>query len=300
MKKVIITGASGFVGKNIIPNLEERGFECVPLTVRYGNKIDLPSDIFALIHLSGKAHDTSNKLEKEEYLQANYELTKTIYDACKEHQVKKFIYLSSVKAVADVVEGYLDENASCQPNTPYGISKLKAEQYITQNPMRDGQSYYILRPCMIHGPGNKGNLNLLYKFAKMGIPYPLAAFDNRRSFLSIENLNFVISELLERDNIPQGIYHIADDKPLATGQVMSIINFVLEKPDRSLKIPRGWIKILARFGDILRLPFNTSSLRKLTEDYVVSNKKIIFFLQKDLPVGAEEGLQRTIESFGDA
>ena len=300
MKKVVITGATGFVGKNLIPYLGERGFECIPLLVRHGAPFTLPPDIFAVIHLSGKAHDTRNTADAEEYLHANYELTRAVYDACVEQGVPKFIFLSSVKAVADIVENVLDENAPYQPATPYGMSKMKAEQYITQVPPVDNRKDYILRPCMIHGPGNKGNLNLLYRVAKMGMPYPLAAFDNRRSFLSIENLNFVIAELLGRDDVPGGIYHIADNESLATSRLIALINQVLGKPGRSLNLPPRLIKAMAKIGDALHLPFNTARLQKLTENYVVSNQKIRSALQKELPVGAEEGLKKTIESFADA
>src|SRR5690606_1547157 len=108
-----------------------------------------------------------------------------------------FIYMSSVKAAADTVDGILTEEKQPNPKTPYGQSKRKAEEYLLNATLPEGKRVYILRPCMIHGPGNKGNLNLLYKFVQKGIPYPLAAFENRRSFLSIDNLNFVILQLLQ-------------------------------------------------------------------------------------------------------
>ncbi|MDP4679990.1 MAG: nucleoside-diphosphate-sugar epimerase, partial [Cyclobacteriaceae bacterium] len=97
------------------------------------------------------------------------------------------------------------------------------EEYIQSQPLPQGKSYYILRPCMIHGPGNKGNLNLLYKLISNGIPYPLAAFENKRSFLSVENLCFVIRELLERDDIPSGIYNVSDDEVLSSNTLIKLI-----------------------------------------------------------------------------
>lgn len=101
---------------------------------------------------------------------------------------RKFIFFSSVKAAADFVPGdLLTEDIVPHPVGPYGESKIKAEEYILNHPAYEKQ-VYILRPCMIHGPGNKGNLNLLHQVIKKGIPWPLGAFENRRSFTSIGNL----------------------------------------------------------------------------------------------------------------
>src|SRR5690606_19547965 len=130
---------------------------------------------------------------------------------------KTFIFISSVKAAKDVVNGVLTEDVACDPVTPYGRSKRKAEEYILSKLLSD-KKVYILRPCMIHGPGNKGNLNLLFSFAKKGLPYPLAAFDNQRSFLSVDNLTFVIVRLLEKP-VPSGIYHLSDDGTFSTNEL---------------------------------------------------------------------------------
>ena len=118
--------------------------------------------------------------------------------------------MSSVKAVADEVVGVLDESVIPSPVTAYGKSKLAAEKYLLSQKPSKGKRVYILRPCMIHGPGNKGNLNLLYNFVKKGIPYPFGSFENKRSFVSIDNLCFVIKELIENKNITSGVYNISD------------------------------------------------------------------------------------------
>lgn len=172
-----------------------------------------------------------------------------------------------------------------------------AEQYIQSQPLPEGKSYYILRPCMIHGPGNKGNLNSLYRFVKKGIPYPLAGFNNKRSFLSAENLFFVINELLTREDIPYGIYQVSDDEALSTNTVVSILADSLHMKPRLWKISPGVIKFVAKAGDLLPLPLTTERLNKLTESYVVSNKKIKQALGKQLPVTAIEGLKITANSF---
>ena len=156
---------------------------------------------------------------------------------------------------------------------------------------------YILRPCMIHGPGNKGNLNLLYNVVKKGIPWPLGDFDNRRSFTSIDNLCYVIEGLLNQD-VPTGIYHMGDDEALSTNELIGIMCEAMGKKPHIWKMNKRVMEGCAGLGTLMHLPLNTERLRKLTENYVVSNAKIKAALGIDkLPVTAKEGLMKTIRSF---
>ena len=205
--------------------------------------------------------------------------------------------MSSVKAVADTVEGVLEESIMPNPITAYGKSKLAAEDYILSQKLPENKRIYILRPCMIHGPNNKGNLNLLYNFVSKGIPYPFGRFNNLRSFVSVENLCFVIKELIENNTIPSGIYNIADDDSLSTTELVTIIGEVIEKPAMVLSLSKFLVKGIAKVGDFFPLPINTERLQKLTENYCVSNKKIKNAIGKELPLSVSEGLKKTIESF---
>ena len=150
---------------------------------------------------------------------------------------------------------------------------------------------------MIHGPGNKGNLNLLFKIINNGLPWPLGAFENKRSFCSIENLCFIINELIENENIPIGIYNIADDIPLSTNEIITLISKSQGKKTFIWNIPKLFLRYISLFGDIFHLPFNTERLGKLTENYVVSNVKIKSAINKPLPVNSEYGLLNTFTSF---
>jgi len=237
-----------------------------------------------VIHLAGKAHDLKNVSASYEYYKVNTELTKDIFDAFLASDAKVFITLSSVKAVADEVDGELTEDVIPNPFTHYGKSKLLAEKYILSQPIPDGKRVYILRPCMIHGPGNKGNLNLLYNLVSKGFPWPLGLFQNTRSYLSIENLCFIIKELIEREDIPSGVYNVADDVTLSTNEVIKMIAESKGKKARILNLSKNLIKVLARVGDLLKLPLNSERLQKLTESYIVSNVKINKALGKPLPV----------------
>jgi len=291
MNSIFLTGYSGFLGVNLIKYFGSSKF----YKYQRETPIEINQDI--VIHLAGKAHDIKKTSNSDEYYQVNTELTKKVFDAFLTSNAKVFITLSSVKAVADEVDGVLTEEYIPNPTTHYGKSKLLAEQYILSKEIPEGKRVYILRSCMIHGPGNKGNLNLLYKFVSKGIPWPLGSFNNKRSFCSVDNLIFIIKELIDREGIPSGVYNVADDKALSTNEVISILTESQNKKPKIWKVPKGLIKSFSKLGDIFRLPLTTERLQKLAESYEVSNQKIKFAIEKDLPVSAKDGLLKTFNSF---
>lgn len=307
--KILITGIHGFVGSNIVKvmgrNHEIYGLDIVAPekegVVKTFSWNDLDANkipqVDAVIHLAGKAHDLKKTSGPEIYFKINTGLTQKIYDWFLQSSAGKFIFFSSVKAAADFVPGdILTEDIVPNPVGPYGESKIKAEEYILSHPASDKQ-VYILRPCMIHGPGNKGNLNLLYGVVKKGVPWPLGAFENHRCFTSIDNLCFVIKELLVKE-VESGIYNMCDDEALSTNGLITVICKALGKKARIWYLPKGLMNGMAKVGDGLHLPLNSERLTKLTEDYVVSNAKIKKALGIDkMPIRAEEGLTQTIKSF---
>jgi nucleoside-diphosphate-sugar epimerase len=296
--KVIITGQSGFVGQNLSSYLSSKSFEIDAISLRNLNWKENNFNTDAIIHLAGKAHDTKKTSDAFEYFTVNTDLTKKLFDKFLEDETRDFIYFSSVKAVADEVSEVLYENTFANPITPYGQSKLRAEEYILSKKVPNHKRFFIIRPCMIHGPGNKGNLNLLYNVVKNRIPYPLAAFHNERSFIGIDNLNFLIKEILQNENIPSGIYNFADDEVLSTNEVVQIISFVLNRKDSLIPIPKYIIKGIAKIGDIIGFPLNSETVQKLTENYRVSNQKIKAAIKiEKLPNTAQCGLEKTINSF---
>jgi len=150
---------------------------------------------------------------------------------------------------------------------------------------------------MIHGPNNKGNLNLLYSFVSKGIPYPFGSYDNKRSFLSVDNLCFIINQLIENNQIASGVYNVADDKPLSTKELVQTIGVGIDKKVSILNIPKFVIGLIAKIGDVLPFPINSERVQKLTENYVVSNAKIKKAINKQLPLSVEEGIKITVKSF---
>lgn len=295
--KIIVTGSTGFVGKNLLTHITNSNMgNVVPLSFRGSLPSSLDGDV--VVHLAGKAHDLANTSSPQEYFEVNFEKTKELFDIFLTSDVRDFIYFSSVKAAADIVADVLIEGVSPSPKTPYGQSKLQAEQYLLSKNLPEGKRLFILRPCMIHGPGNKGNLNLLYKVVKKGIPYPLGAFENKRSFLSIDNLLFALERIIKDPNIPDGVYNIADDEPLSTNELIKVMANASSSRGSVWNISKGLISGVARIGDKLHLPLNSERLKKLTESYVVSNEKIKKALNIELfPVSSKEGLKKTIKSF---
>lgn len=308
--KLLITGIHGFVGTNLVVALRGKheiyGLDIVAPekkgVVKTFSWEDLEQGrvpaVDGIIHLAGKAHDTKNKSAAEIYFKINTGLTQRIFDYFLRSQARKFVFFSSVKAAADFVPGeVLTEEIAPAPVGPYGESKIRAEEYLQAQKVPADKSVYILRPCMIHGPGNKGNLNLLYNVVRKGIPWPLGAFDNRRTFTSIDNLTFIVESLLEKE-VASGIYHMADDEAISTNRLIEIICASLGKQVQIWKVGKSLISWVAGVGTVLHLPLNRDRLHKLTENYVVSNAKIKRAVGIDcMPVRAEDGLLKTLESF---
>ena len=324
---ILITGIHGFVGSNLVMSLKEHhvlyGLDIIAPEKEGVEKTfswkDIESTAFpmqrlpqfdAIIHLAGKAHDTKNQSAAQAYFDINTGLTRKIFDFFLESKAKKFIFFSSVKAAADSVVGdMLREDVIPTPVGPYGESKIAAENYILDKlrvengelrvAVQRDKRVYILRPCMIHGPGNKGNLNLLYIVVRKGIPWPLGDFENKRSFTSIDNLCYVVEGLLEKD-IASGIYHMGDDEALSTNELIALMCEAMGKEPHIWKMNRKMMEGCAGLGTLFHLPLNTERLRKLTENYVVSNEKIKAALGIDrMPVRAADGIMKTIRSFSD-
>lgn len=315
--KILITGIHGFVGSNLVNALKKEhtlyGVDIVAPVKEGVEKTFSWKDVDdnaippmdAIIHLAGKAHDTKNRAAAQVYFDVNTGLTQKIYDYFLKSEAKRFIFFSSVKAAADKVPGdVLTEEVVPAPKGPYGESKIKAEEYIlkneglrTKNEESISKRVFILRPCMIHGPGNKGNLNLLYGVVSKGIPWPLGAFENRRTFTSIDNLCFVVEGLLTKD-VQSGIYHMADDEALSTNELIKVMCEAMGKKAHIWKINRSLMEGVASIGTTLHLPLNEERLGKLTENYVASNAKIKKALGIErMPVRAKDGLKKTILSF---
>lgn len=314
---VLITGYTGFIGCHLVKNLIDKKLSGVDIFKNDSvskhfqwEELHLCTGQDCIIHLAGKAHDTMDTSSEQEYYNINVGLTQIIFQYFLKSTATKFIFFSSIKAVTDSVAGdQLTEDVLPNPTTPYGKSKLEAEKYILneyekwkEEEMKSGKDndwkkIYILRPCMIYGTGNKGNLNLLIKLQQKGYPWPLGIFENKRSFCCIENIRFVVQQLIDNNIVP-GTYNVSDDEPISTNELVILIASSLDKKAIIWRIPKGVIKLIAITGDFLGLPLNSERLKKLTENFIVSNQKLKNALGiNNMPVVANEGLRITIESF---
>jgi len=309
---ILITGIHGFVGSNLVEAFKSKhaiyGLDIksprkddVQRTYQWEELNEIPA-IDVVIHLAGKAHETKNESLATEYFEVNTGLTQRIFDYFLDSEAKTFVFFSTVKAAADSIEnGVLTEAVDPKPVGPYAVSKRKAEEYILSklsDAEQKGKKVYILRPCMIHGPGNKGNLNLLYQVVSKGVPWPLGAYDNKRSFCSIDNMSYVIEQLILRKNIASGIYQVGDDEPLSTNKLIKLISAAVGRKAVIWDLPQGFMYKAACVLGFFHLPLNKKRLKKLTENFVVSNQKIKSALGIDkMPFTAEEGMKKTLESF---
>ncbi len=282
--RVVMTGSHGFVGSNLIEALGDE-HEIIRWNARENRALP---ECDAVIHLAGIAHETKNAADPVKYFKVNTELTKKIYDRFLESSAKRFVFFSSIKAK--------------DADTPYAQSKRRAEEYIIgeQKSMvltnDKNKKVYILRPCMIHGKGNKGNLNLLVKWVKKGRPWPLAAFENKRSFASMGNMSFVMEQLLKK-NVEPGIYEVCDDEPVSTNELIGIVSQCMGKEVKMVRVPKWLMIAIAKIGGALHLPLNVERLGKLTADYVVDNSKLKQALDIErLPIDARTGLINSIQN----
>ena len=253
-----------------------------------------------IIHLAAKSSDSYKTSDEKEYFEVNRDLTIKLFQAFLDSKIKDFIYFSSAKVITDNAADCLTEETPLNPMSVYGRSKKAAEEYLLAHKLPEGKRLLIIRPCLVHGEGNHGNLITLYKLVKKGLPWFFAGFENKRSFLHIDNLIYCIDKLLEDRNIASGVYNIADDQPISTNELISLMGEVAKKRVRLWTIPSGLVSATFKVGDILHLPINTNILNKLTGNFFISNQKLKDAINVEkLPFSTQEGLLKTLNSIKD-
>ncbi len=297
--KVSILGASGFIGQNLEKKLS-LDFDIKTISLRNEVWKNLIQDADVFVNLVGKAHDHKGTATEQDFYYANFDLAKEVLNEFVKSDAKLLIHISSLAAIEEFESTEaLVEDQNPNPQSFYGKSKRAAEEWLLDQNLPSSKKIIILRPPMVHGPGDKGNLELLYKLISKGIPYPLASFDNKRSFISIDNFSFFIKEIIvKQDDLKSGIYHICDDNAISTMQIINVIKKVESRDVMNLSIPKFIVKGLAMVGDVIPIPLNSLRLKKMTSNLILSNQKIKTALNiKQLPLSAEEGIIKTIKSF---
>lgn len=281
---VQITGSTGFVGSYLLNALKA---SCIPVKANIDSDFNINADV--VIHLAGIAHNNSKT--NSDYFLINTELSKKVFDAFLKSDAKKFIMISSVKAVDENYDGIITENILENPTTIYGLSKFAADSYILSHQLPSEKFIYIIRPAIITGPGVKGNLRSLYKLAKSPFYWLLTSIHNKRSYCNIKNLCHVIQEIINRNDIVSGVYLLADDEPLSTSQVVSLLSMKNNNIGILSIISRFIIQIAIRFGNITNWQYLLKRLNTLNKNYIISNKKITNTLGNKLPYSSSEGIR---------
>ena len=297
-ENIAILGHSGFVGKALLREIPlAKGISL--RDIAWKSQI---TDAKVIINLVGKAHDHKSEAAEVDYYTVNVDLTKAIFQAFIDSSASLLIHISSLAALEEFESvDALEEFHPCNPVSWYGKSKRAAEEWLLSQELPHGKKLFIVRPPMIHGSGDKGNLGLLYKLIAKGIPYPLSSFDNKRSFISIDNFTFFIEQIIEQEQkLRSGIYHVSDDEPLSTKEIIKIIKNLTGKKTPDIALPKSFVKAIAKIGDILPIPLNSKRLKKMTGVLLISNKKIKQELGiVKLPYSAYDGMKKTIASFID-
>ena len=278
---ILLTGSSGFIGSNLSKELDKRKIKYLPVSrnkdhskKKYFYQIpnidggtnwtDALKDCSSVIHTAARVHvmKDSSKDPLSKFRKVNVAGTINLARQSIEEGIQKFIYLSTIKVNGDDTEigkpfFYNDSNL---PSDPYAISKFEAEEKLKILCKNSNMDLIIVRPPLVYGPGVKGNFSLLMKAITLHIPLPLKGVDNRRSLISIYNLNDFLIKCLNFEGTLNETFLISDDQDLSTSELISKICFYMKKKDLSFKLPEPMLINLFSFirkrREILRLTNN--------------------------------------------
>lgn len=310
---ILITGIHGFVGGCLVEALRSRhrlyGVDIVQ-PQREGvahtytwQQLDRVPPVDAVIHLAAIAHDTRGTVPGDVVMSVNTELTRRIFDYFADRKsIGRFVCFSSCSVFGDrgvMQHSVIDEDTPLSPVTAYGRSKAESERMIhsrmsAEPHLFEGRKVFILRPAMIYGPGAKGNLRLLEAFVRRGLPWPLGAWENRRTFVAAANVQYTVGRLID-DDIAPGTYMLADDDSLSTNELVRLIADAYGRHTRIMRVPRPLVRACVAVGDVLHLPLNSARFDKLTGNCMVSNARLRRALGIDrMPVAVAEALSQTL------
>ncbi len=312
----LVTGASGFIGKHLIRRLEEYGFKVNTLVRNSrnynisGNVNIFEGDIFdtevlgkavenveIAFHLVAKTHDFSDIDNAKDYYKINVEGTRNLLDACINSNVKHFVYFGSVKAMAEESMHALDETHDPNPTTPYGESKLVAEELVFEYGNKYGFKTTVLRLPLVYGPGNKGNVYKMIeaidnrRFVMMGKGL------NKRSMVYVQNVVDAALSIVDQEVADKKVYLVTDSADYSVKELYRLIVKGLNKKPLPLYVPMGIAKMIAMVGDIggkmmgKPLLFNSDVLGKLTDSLTFSSQRI----QEDIGFRPKYNFYNTID-----
>ena len=313
MEKILVTGASGFIGNNLCNKLIELNFNVRgavrtldSLTVDYNfnavtvgeigantNWKNALKDIDCIINCAGKAHLINKKNNANLYHLINTEGTKNLAEQAVKAGVKRLILLSSVKVNGESTDQIANHKFShknlSNPQDPYAISKLEAEKVLWKISLRTGLEVVVVRLPLVYGNGAKGNLARLIKLVKLGIPLPLGMIDNQRSMIGIDNLVDLLIRCIDDPEASGKTFLTSDGEDISTPELIKLIASSMGKKANLFPLP---IFILKFLGTIFG---KSEEINRLTGSLRIDNSYTKKILNWTPPVSVEEGIRRMVQ-----
>ena len=306
---VLVTGATGFIASHLLPALHQHNWQITAAVRKNSRQSPLPiqtiivgeidgntnwhqalKTIDTVVHLAARAHilhdDTPHP--EAEFRKVNTAGTANLIKQSIEAGVKHFVFISSIGAMATLSDQILTESSPCLPDTPYGLSKLKAEQTLIDLAKDNSMTWTILRPTLVYGPSNPGNMERLMKLINRGFPLPFASINNRRSFIFVGNLVDAIALCLTHPKAAGETFLISDGEAISTPELIRRIANALDQPARLFPMPPSWLE---RIGQLTR----SSAIERLLSSLTVDSSKIQQTLDWQPPFTMTQGLQATAD-----
>lgn len=325
--KILVTGANGFVGTALTSALLDLGLQVrmtgqasvVSLQARGAEWFPMPDltqevdwtpaleGMDCVVHLAGIAHRTEAASAEDWslYDQVNHRGTRSLALALQAHPtVKRFLFISTVRVHGDPEVLPVKGTSPLAPSTPYDLSKVEAEKAVRELLAADALTWAILRPVLVYGPGNRGNMARLEGLLRSGLPIPLGRRENKRSFLFIGNLLSIIKTFLMAPHPPSGhTWIVADREAVSTGRLLRAMGAAMNLKPRLIYLPEGILTFAAKAGDLglragIPSPWNSEVQGKLLGDFYVDLAPTMHELGWEPPFGLEEGLRQTYEQAG--
>jgi nucleoside-diphosphate-sugar epimerase len=318
LKRVVVTGANGFIGNHLCRRLVESGKEvtaCIraqadasllaaisgPLSIHrissVGGDADLAralSGADAVIHLAGRAHVMRETVAAplDEFRKVNVGGTENLASIAAQQGVKRFIYMSSIKVNGEATNGH-PFRADDPPgySDPYGQSKWEAEERLRQIAAGTTMQWVVVRPPLVYGPGVRGNFLTLLRSVFRGLPLPLGSLHNRRSLVSVFNLSDFVCLLLDHPAAANSRFLVSDQHDLSTPDLLRSIAQALHRPSRILPCPEVALHVASAVLG------RRSATQRLCSSLVVDTQKATDSLCWSAPTTISWGLSRTAEWF---
>jgi nucleoside-diphosphate-sugar epimerase len=316
-KKILVTGANGFIGRSLCKYLAADGLVVVAAVRRRTGTIEETGNVRivetgatfaaadwpnllrgcdAVVHLAGRAHIMADQAHDPlaAYREVNVEMTRVLAEAAAAAGVKRFVYLSSIKVSGEKSAGEpLREDRQPRLTDPYSVSKFEAENSLRQICEGTAMEYVIIRPPLVYGPGVKANFARLFRLAGKKIPLPLAAIANARGMIGIDNLVNFISCCLNHPNAGGEIFNVSDDEDISTPDLLGRIGVALGIPARLFPLPLPFLKLV-----FLGLG-QKKAFARLTESLPVDISKAKERLGWRPPSTMAQELARTVQWYAD-